>query len=59
MIVEGRSMESGGEEAQLGAESEDENSELSDCEVQCCHANISFRELIKAAIKQSDYIYCE
>lgn len=41
MIVESRSMESGEEEAQLGVESEDENSELSDNEVRCCHANIS------------------
>lgn len=41
MIVESRSMESGEEEAQLGVESEDENSELSDSEVRRCHANIS------------------
>lgn len=41
MIVESRSMESGEEETQLGVESEDENSELSDSEVRCCHANIS------------------
>lgn len=34
MIVESRSMESVEEEAQLGLESEDENSELSDSEVQ-------------------------
>lgn len=35
-------MESVEEDAQLGAESEDENSELSDSEVRCCHASISF-----------------
>lgn len=44
-------MESVEEEAQLGLESEDENSELSDSEVQWCHANSSFRELIKAAVQ--------
>lgn len=38
-------MESVEDEAQLGAESEDENGELSDSEVRCCHANISLREL--------------
>lgn len=38
-------MESVEEEAQLGVESEDENSEPSDSEVQCCHANISLRIL--------------
>lgn len=46
MIVESRNMESVDEEEQLGVESEDEFSELSDSEVQCCHANISLRELI-------------
>lgn len=54
MIVESRSMESVEEEEQLGLESEDENSELSDSEVQCCHANISLQELIKAAVQSTN-----
>lgn len=44
-------MESVEEEAQLGVESEDENSELSDSEVQRCHTNISLRGLIESAVQ--------